>query len=216
MITPLGHAVLNDKVRESHGTTPAVTRETLGEGADRRELMSIKGPITLGESHEESVMTLTFEITDLIENRQPGPQSRIDPLTQLTTAEAFADRAELELARARRQTRDTGRFLLVDIDRFKGINDAFGRAFGDELLRSVAGRLQARLREIDSIARLKSDEFVVLQVGLRLPDDAAELAHRLGEAFADPFPHQTKKRSISAPASASRSSPPMGAMSRHF
>ena len=55
--------------------------------------------------------------------------------------------------------------LHLDLDRFKGINDAFGKEFGTELLREVAVRLQARLPAAELLARLESDEFLILQTG---------------------------------------------------
>ena len=192
------HSVLNEKVLESRKPLPSPTREALGHSREKRELVSVKGPYVSSGSIEESVLTLSVEITDVVnDDSQNVANNRIDGLTQLATADAFDDRAELEIARARRQDEMLA-ILVVDVDRFKGINDAFGRAFGDELLRSVAGRLSARLRETDSIARLRSDEFAILQLGLRRPDDAAELAHRLGEAFADPFLINQEEVHISA------------------
>ena len=76
--------------------------------------------------------------------------------------------------------------LHLDLDRFKGINDAFGKEFGSELLREVAVRLKARLTGNELLARLESDEFLILQTGIKRPDDAAELTRRLSEAFACP------------------------------
>ena len=66
--------------------------------------------------------------------------------------------------------------LHVDLDRFKGINDAFGKEFGDRPAAAVAARLRARLSDGELLARLESDEFAVLQTGIKRPDDAAELA----------------------------------------
>ena len=192
------HTVLNEKVLESRRPLATPTCETLGDGSERREIVSVKGLFGEGPSRDDSVLTASLEITDLVTREPQGVSAtRTDALTQVATAEAFEDRADLELARARRQSEILA-IHIVDIDRLKGINDAFGRIFGDELLRSVAGRLSARLRETDSIARLRSDEFAILQLGLKRPDDAAELAHRLGEAFADPFLINQEEVHISA------------------
>jgi diguanylate cyclase (GGDEF)-like protein len=91
-----------------------------------------------------------------------------------------------ELARGRREHRITA-LLYLDLDRFKGFNDAFGQEFGDGLLRAVSHRLRERLEDNDVLARLHGDEFVVLRSGIKRPDDAAELARRLAESFAEPF-----------------------------
>ena len=114
----------------------------------------------------------------------------------------FRDRVDQEL-RARAGARDLA-LLHVDLDRFKGINDAFGKEFGNGLLQAVARRLRGRLRDTDVLARLHSDEFIVLQTGIKRPDDAAELAG----GWPTPSPRRSSsaaRRCISAPASASRS-----------
>jgi diguanylate cyclase (GGDEF)-like protein len=146
----------------------------------------------------EGVMTLALDVSELkLDRGVTAPGGRIDPLTGLITASAFEDRAEQELARARRQNEQLA-ILIVDLDRFKGINEAFGNSFGDRLLRAVGGRLAGRLRETDCIARLRSDEFVILQPTLRRVDDSAELARRLGDAFAEPFVIDKEEVHISA------------------
>jgi diguanylate cyclase (GGDEF)-like protein len=146
----------------------------------------------------EGVMTLALDVTELkLDRAVTDLGGRTDALTGLITASAFEDRAEQELARARRQNEQLA-ILIVDLDRFKGINEAFGNSFGDRLLRAVAGRLAGRLRESDCIARLRSDEFVILQPALRRVDDSAELARRLGDAFAEPFVIDKEEVHISA------------------
>jgi diguanylate cyclase (GGDEF)-like protein len=72
--------------------------------------------------------------------------------------------------------------LFLDLDRFKAVNDTLGHAVGDELLRSVAGRLLAQVREGDTVARLGGDEFVVLQASLTNPEAAAVLSERIIKA----------------------------------
>ncbi|MCB1970997.1 MAG: EAL domain-containing protein [Geminicoccaceae bacterium] len=181
------HSVHNEKVFESGRALAAPVRDIVDNGDSHRDLIAVKGPFIHGNGHEEGVMTLSVDVTDLVAETFVNKTSpSVDLLTQLPSFESFNDRAEMELARARRQ-HEMLAILIIDIDRFKGINDAFGRDFADELLRSVAGRLSKRLRETDYLARLRSDEFVVMQMGLKRPDDAAELARRLSEAFAEPF-----------------------------
>ncbi len=78
--------------------------------------------------------------------------------------------------------------LLLDLDRFKHVNDALGHAVGDRLLVQVAGRLQAAVRPADLVARLGGDEFAVLAPGLSDVDSARDLAARIAGALADPVP----------------------------
>jgi diguanylate cyclase (GGDEF)-like protein len=133
------------------------------------------------------VLTVAFDVTELRRAEADNERAaRHDPLTGLANAEFFRERCEHELVRARQEHRIVA-LLHLDLDRFKGINDAFGQEFGDELLRAVALRLRERSEESDTIARVGGDEFVILKTVIRRPDDAAEAARRLSEAFAEPF-----------------------------
>ena len=77
--------------------------------------------------------------------------------------------------------------LVLGLDNFKAVNDTLGHGIGDKLLRGVAKRLRSTLREEDTLARLNSDEFAIVQSGLARPEDAVILAKRLLEAIADPY-----------------------------
>jgi diguanylate cyclase len=88
-------------------------------------------------------------------------QSLHDALTGLPNRILVFDRAEQMLARARRH-RLPAAALYLDVDGFKQVNDTFGHAAGDELLKAVCARLSAAIREIDTAGRLGGDEFVVL------------------------------------------------------
>jgi diguanylate cyclase (GGDEF)-like protein len=101
-----------------------------------------------------------------------------DLLTSVPNRRGLEQRAPGSLALARRNGTHCAA-LLIDLDRFKEINDSFGHAAGDELLREFSERLRRTTRAEDIVARLGGDEFVVLQVGLAQPDGAAALAQRL-------------------------------------
>jgi diguanylate cyclase (GGDEF)-like protein len=79
-------------------------------------------------------------------------------------------------------------FLLLDLDRFKNINDALGHAVGDRLLIEVARRLTKAVRPGDVVARLGGDEFAILALRLRDLDEARALAERLADVLAEPVP----------------------------
>ncbi|HTD58606.1 MAG TPA: EAL domain-containing protein [Solirubrobacteraceae bacterium] len=113
-------------------------------------------------------------------------QALHDPLTGLPNRILALDRAEQMLARARRQHVPVAA-LYVDIDGFKHVNDTFGHAAGDELLRIVAMRLAGVVREGDTAARLSGDEFVVLVEGSALDAGAELVAERLLEVLRQPY-----------------------------
>ena len=109
-----------------------------------------------------------------------------DALTGLPNRLLLFDRLEHAIAKARR---DGGRLalLMLDLDRFKDVNDGFGHAAGDELLRQVAARLRAGLRAADTVSRLGGDEFAVILAGLARPQDAAQVARKLIDAVSEPW-----------------------------
>jgi diguanylate cyclase (GGDEF)-like protein len=77
--------------------------------------------------------------------------------------------------------------LFVDLDGFKPVNDAYGHEAGDELLRQVAVRLSACVRERDMLARVGGDEFVVLMPGVYAAEDAEAMRARIRQAVELPF-----------------------------
>ncbi|RYF75174.1 MAG: EAL domain-containing protein, partial [Comamonadaceae bacterium] len=91
-------------------------------------------------------------------------QARVDPLTQLANRYCLSERLDEALAKAH-ETHCMVGVLVMDLDRFKGVNDSLGHSRGDLLLQEVAARLQACVRAGDIVARLGGDEFVVV-----LPD----------------------------------------------
>jgi diguanylate cyclase len=112
-------------------------------------------------------------------------QSLHDALTGLPNRALVIDRAERMLARARR-SRTPVAALYVDIDGFKHVNDSFGHAAGDELLRVVSARLLGMVREADTVGRLGGDEFVVLLENSTLDAGPELVAERMCQVLAQP------------------------------
>ena len=109
-----------------------------------------------------------------------------DSLTGLPNRVLLDDRITQAKALAHRQ--NTGFALLfLDLDRFKIINDTLGHAVGDDLLRLVASRLQATLRETDTVARIGGDEFIILLANTVRCDDISLLADKIMKALSRPF-----------------------------
>jgi diguanylate cyclase (GGDEF)-like protein/PAS domain S-box-containing protein len=92
-----------------------------------------------------------------------------------------------EMLQHTRRSSDKMAVLMLGLDNFKAVNDTLGHGVGDKLLRSVAKRLRSTLREQDTLARLNSDEFAIVQSGLARPEDAVLLARRLLEAVGEPY-----------------------------
>jgi diguanylate cyclase len=112
-------------------------------------------------------------------------QALHDSLTGLPNRTLFQDRAEHALQAARR-TGEQIAVMLIDLNRFKDVNDTLGHQYGDLLLRQVADRFSARVRASDSVARLGGDEFAVLLRGTS-PEDAVATARRLTEVLRESF-----------------------------
>jgi diguanylate cyclase (GGDEF)-like protein len=109
-----------------------------------------------------------------------------DSLTGLPLGVLVVDRAEQMLARAR-GSRLPIAALIVDINDFAGVNETYGRAAGDALLRAVAVRLKGALRDSDTVGRVGGDDFVVLTEGMTLADGPESVAERLTRVMSKPF-----------------------------
>jgi diguanylate cyclase (GGDEF)-like protein/PAS domain S-box-containing protein len=109
-----------------------------------------------------------------------------DGLTGLPNRNLLRQQTDEMLLHTRRGTEKIAAMVL-GLDNFKAVNDTLGHGVGDKLLRGVAKRLRSTLREEDTLARLNSDEFAIVQSGLVRPEDAALLARRLLQAIREPY-----------------------------
>jgi diguanylate cyclase (GGDEF)-like protein/PAS domain S-box-containing protein len=128
--------------------------------------------ISVALEHRELTDQLTF-------------QAHHDALTHLPNRTLFSDRLDQALTTANR-TKRAAAVLVVDLDRFKYVNDTFGHQAGDELLCQVSRRLQKRLRASDTLARMGGDEFAVILTDLAAPNDAEHVATALVQEFKRP------------------------------
>ncbi len=108
-----------------------------------------------------------------------------DPLTRLLNRRRMQDQVDRLLGTAR-ATREEFAYCCLDIDGLSEINDAFGQAQGDELLRVVASRLAAVVDDCDLLARIAADDFAVLMRRVRTREDMAAFAGRVRAAVAEP------------------------------
>ncbi|BBE50593.1 putative diguanylate cyclase YegE [Ferriphaselus amnicola] len=121
-----------------------------------------------------------------IEHVQTQFTAQHDPLTHLPNRLLLEDRLQQLLSSAKRD-KERAALLFVDLDRFKPINDSHGHDIGDRLLQEVAKRLQACVRESDTVARIGGDEFVILLPMVESPEDAKQVAEKIRAALNQPF-----------------------------
>jgi len=112
--------------------------------------------------------------------------ARHDELTGLANRVLFRERIDQAIARARRD-RETFAVLLLDLDRFKDVNDTLGHPAGDALLKVAAQRLCRSVREIDTVSRLGGDEFAIVQTSIDGTADAEILCRRIIDAISEPY-----------------------------
>jgi diguanylate cyclase (GGDEF)-like protein len=117
-----------------------------------------------------------------------------DLLTGLANRSLFQDQLGLALIEA--ALNKGFAMLYLDLDRFKALNDSFGHPVGDSLLRMVADRLRATVRDGDTVVRMGGDEFVILQRNVSDRSETIVLADRLIEAIATPFVVEGHRLSI--------------------
>jgi diguanylate cyclase (GGDEF)-like protein len=125
----------------------------------------LQGPLRL--AWDSAVRFLTFEVLALLIASLKGSiehleeVSRTDPLTTAANTRAFREQLKAEVERSRRYRRPFT-ISYLDLDNFKNVNDSFGHATGDELLRTVVDTIRSHVRATDLVARLGGDEFALL------------------------------------------------------
>lgn len=171
----------------SHITTTEATVNTSARG--RRLVTTNRIVVRDGAQAPEYLIAMVDDITERRSNEAKINQlAHYDPLTNLVNRTLFRDRLDEFLARMRR---GQGQFaaILLDLDKFKPVNDTFGHQAGDALLKAVANRIRGAIRETDVAARLGGDEFalIVLPGQDDLEDGARQLAARLVEIVQAPY-----------------------------
>ena len=131
-------------------------------------------------------------LTDIHDRKRSEDQLRHhafhDALSGLPNRALFMDRLTHAMARARRSASDRFAVMLLDLDRFKAINDTLGHVAGDELLVAVSQRLEGCLRPGDTVARIGGDEFMLLLEDVADVDGARRVAERIQRELALPLP----------------------------
>lgn len=156
--------------------------------------------ITLIEVNEQLILSALRSQTDAEQATQAlGELSRsygMDMLTQLPNRVQLQKRFHHAIASAHRH-RNQIAILFLDIDGFKGINDALGHAVGDEVLKHAAHCIASSVRDVDFVCRYGGDEFVVLVTDLAQARDAALVSQKIASAVASPITIESRTISLS-------------------
>jgi diguanylate cyclase (GGDEF)-like protein len=134
------------------------------------------------------VMTSNLRRALAMERNQFAHKAAHDPLTGLANRDEFQRNLMFAIRQAHLRQRHCA-VVYIDLDRFKPINDQYGHATGDQVLRVVAERLQQFVRGSDIVARLGGDEFAVILMGLADVAEASALVEKLRGVIEQPIPH---------------------------
>jgi diguanylate cyclase (GGDEF)-like protein/PAS domain S-box-containing protein len=162
-----------------------------------RVLRITSSPLDDGNGTIGSLAMVSDVTAERAVEEQLRQQALYDDLTGIANKTLLRDRLEHSLARSKRAGGRPVAVLFADLDQFKLINDSFGHAAGDELLRQVADRLQGVVRNDDTVARFGGDEFVIIAEDTH-EQAAREMADRVLAAFAEPFVVDCRRAYVTA------------------
>lgn len=172
-------------------------------GLRHRDGTTVEAEIALSALREENGTVVLIEVRDLTEARRASDAIRqmadYDRLTGLPSRDLFDRHVQRAILDAR-QSQECVAVILLDLDRFKLVNDTLGHASGDRLLKAVAERLHQYLPAPHVVARFGGDEFLVLAPHLPVPAAAEGVARRVLQALAAPFPHEGRLLKVAASA----------------
>lgn len=179
-------------VREVHATSPTIPVVVLSGVSDQSLAIQAvrqgaQDYLVKGEGHPE---LLARAIRYAIERKRFEEHltylAQYDHLTGLVNRTLFRDRLVQATARSKRMQQMIG-LMLLDLDRFKLVNDTFGHDIGDELLKAVSERLKTCVREVDTVARMGGDEFTIILEGVSSEQNILVVAKRITESISTPF-----------------------------
>lgn len=165
--------------------TRSVVTISRGTAADQQNRLPVTGTdelATLAQTFNNLLETLAAKLQL---EAQLTHMAHHDSLTGLPNRTLLREKLEQELTRVKRD--GSLAVLCLDLDQFKSVNDTLGHPVGDMLLRAVAERMHACVRETDIIARLGGDEFAIIQVTAPQPQSVTSLAERLIDSMTQPF-----------------------------
>jgi len=164
-----------------------ISEETLVDAHGTVRDYQIKKTPFVSADGQELLIGVIRDITELNEHRQRMHQMAFyDALTGLPNRALFNDRLHQLVTDAAWHDQQAG-VMLLDLDRFKTVNDTLGHPAGDQLLFEAAQRITQCVRAYDTVARLGGDEFAILLPDIRAAEDLGRIANKILEAFQAPF-----------------------------
>jgi diguanylate cyclase (GGDEF)-like protein/PAS domain S-box-containing protein len=150
-------------------------------------LESSVSPLRNKEGKTIGFRSISRDVTERAQfERKLAEMATHDALTGLPNRTLLSDRYTVALALSRR-SRSRLAVLMLDLDRFKAVNDSMGHDVGDKLLKAVGKRLKATVRKSDTVARIGGDEFVLLLPQIPHEEEAVKFSQRILDAFREPF-----------------------------
>jgi diguanylate cyclase (GGDEF)-like protein/PAS domain S-box-containing protein len=176
----------------SHGRWSGEVTNRRSDGGLYTQWLSIAAVASgLGNSHRQYVGL----VSDITERKKEEETIRrlahFDSLTGLANRALFDDRLQRELAGSKRHQHSMA-VLFIDLDHFKAINDTFGHAVGDVVLKVVADRMCACVRQTDMVSRRGGDEFVIILEEVNGPDVVSLVCSKLIETISQPITFEEK------------------------
>ena len=179
-------------VREVHAASPTIPVVVLSGVSDpslalQAVRQGAQDYLVKGQGHPELLArAIRFAIERKRFEEHLTYLAQYDHLTGLVNRILFRDRLVQATARSKRMQQMIG-LMLLDLDRFKLVNDTFGHDMGDELLKAVSERLKTCVREVDTVARMGGDEFTIILEGVSSEQNVLVVAKRITESIATPF-----------------------------
>jgi diguanylate cyclase (GGDEF)-like protein/PAS domain S-box-containing protein len=143
--------------------------------------------VSLLKDSETGTQRLFFQVQDISDRKKAEEKLTQDALTSLPNRARFNDLLKLRLARKHTNKDQNFAVLLLDVDRFKLVNDSLGNSSGDQLLLQIAQRIQTCMRQGDVLSRVAGDEFAVLLDDVSGEEEACSVATRIQQALAISF-----------------------------
>ncbi len=187
-------------VRQVHAINPSIPLVVLSGVSDQSLALQAvqqgaQDYLVKGQGHPE---LLARSVRYAIERKRTEERltylAQYDHLTGLVNRSLFRDRLVQAMARSKRLQQSIG-LMLLDLDRFKSVNDTLGHDVGDELLKAVSERLKSCVREVDTVARMGGDEFTIILEGVTSEASIVVVARRIADSIGSAF--ELKGHSIS-------------------